>query len=366
MKKRGLIILLVVFVFVVCLSQPLCGLLEGVIETNHENRTLASKPDFTIENMDTFIEDYNRFANDHMLLRNNLVTLNNYLDYYIFQQAANTNVILGKNNWLFYANANDGDPIGSYKGANLYTEEELAAIADNCAKQKEYMDSLGKEFVIFIAPNKERVYSEYLPDMYGDPSEQYRALQIVNYLRKNTSVKVIYPYEELVQAKALLDTDIYFKTDTHWNSVGAYVGTRVLLHELGIDLPAIEQVDIAQTGPISGDLQGMIGLAGFDFGDSYYSVSGYDTHGFEYLEYDFAGNIKCKSDSDPRRIYVVRDSFGSAMVEIIGSQFSESCFRHFESRPYSDLLSFDPDIVVYETVERYSFMLGSFSLFGGE
>ena len=360
--KAGLKIILAVFILFICLSQTVCGFLENATEQNYENRILASKPELTAENIDTFIDDYNNYANDHMLLRNELVTINNYIDYYIFQQAANTNVILGTNNWLFYDNVQDGDPMGSYKGLNLYTEEELASIADNCMKQKDYVDSLGKEFVIFIAPNKERMYSEYMPDMYGAPAEIYRTLQIVNYLRENTLVKVIYPYEELMQAKGLIGTNLYFKTDTHWNSAGAYVASRILLKELGIELPAIEQTSIAQTGPISGDLQGMIGLVGFDFGDSYYSVSGYDTHNFEYLEYDFTKNIKCKSNGDPRRIYIVRDSFGSAMVEIVGSQFSESCFRHFEARPYSDLLEFDPDIVVYETAERYSYLLGSFSL----
>jgi hypothetical protein len=117
------------------------------------------------------------------------------------------------------------------------------------------------------------------------------------------------------------------------------------------------------TGPISGDLQGMIGLVGFDFGDSYYAVTGYNTNNFEYIEYDFGLDIKCKSDGDPRRVYVVRDSFGTAMVEILGSQFSEVCLRHFEARPYgTDLMAFNPDIVIYETVERYSYLLGSFTL----
>ena len=362
MKKYGLKIIFVAFIFVICLSQPLCGFLEGTTETNHENRTLAEKPELTAETIDTFIDDYTKYANDHILLRNDLVTLNNYIDYYIYQQASNTNVILGTNNWLFYANPNDGDPIGAYKGQNLYTEEELAAIADNCMKQKDYLDSIGKEFVIFIAPNKERIYNEYMADMYGEPADNYRTLQLVNYLRENTLIKVVYPYEELRKAKRLICENLYFQTDTHWNAVGAYVGTRVLLQEFGIELPPIEKLNIKEIGPISGDLQGMIGLTGFDFGDCYYSVTGYDTHNFEYVEYDFGRNIKCHSNSDPRRVYVIRDSFGTAMAEIVGSQFSNSCMHHFEARPYSDLVEFDPDNVIYEPVERSSYMLGNFSL----
>ncbi len=68
------------------------------------------------------------------------------------------------------------------------------------------------------------------------------------------------------------------------------------------------------------------------------------------------------SNADPRRIYVIRDSFSSHMAPYIGSQFSDSFLRHRSSYNYDDLATHDPDIVVYETVERYANELGSFSI----
>lgn len=71
----------------------------------------------------------------------------------------------------------------------------------------------GKEFVIFIAPNKERIYYEYMPAQYGLPADNYGALQIYNYLKSNTDLKVVYPYAEIMDAKQkyLFSLSVHFK-----------------------------------------------------------------------------------------------------------------------------------------------------------
>lgn|GEM_PF-5871751 len=85
-----------------------------------------------------------------------------------------------QDDWLFYANTSDGDPISCYQGTNLFSEEDLKNIVQNCINQRDFLEVQGKEFAIFIAPNKERVYSEYMQDKYGEPAENYRALQVYN------------------------------------------------------------------------------------------------------------------------------------------------------------------------------------------
>ena len=46
----------------------------------------------------------------------------------------------------------------------------------------------------------------------------------------------------------------------------------------------------------------------------------------------------------------------------MGSQFNESYLRHKATYTYEDLETQDPDIVVYETVERYAGELMRFSI----
>lgn len=49
------------------------------------------------------------------------------------------------------------------------------------------------------------------------------------------------------------------------------------------------------------------------------------------------------------------------MAPYIAANFNESYMRHFNTYSYEDLEKQDPDIIVYEVVERNIDQLGSFS-----
>ena len=66
-------------------------------------------------------------------------------------------------------------------------------------------------------------------------------------MRENTDLRVVYPYEELIESKDKLDNNIYYLTDTHWNFVGGYIGSVELLKELGIDMPSVDDDAISIT-----------------------------------------------------------------------------------------------------------------------
>jgi hypothetical protein len=305
-----------------------------------------------------------------MQFRNALIALNSGIDYYCFGKSSNKNVIIGKDDWLFLTTDEEDDPINCYQGNNLFTEEELAKIAHNCIVQRDCIESTGREFIIFIAPNKERIYSEYMPDRYGNPANIYGALQIYNYLKENTDIRVVYPYEDLIKAKEKVDYNIYYKTDTHWNNIGGYVGTCALMDELGIHMPSIDsdKITIEIGDNTSGDLAGMLHLNNqLSSKDREYTIKGLNQHDYKCTEGDFFGMCSFQSqNADPRTIYVIRDSYASHMAGYIGSQFSNSYLRHESSYSYGDLISHDPDIVVYETVERFAYKLGSFSIFSAK
>ena len=359
-KKAGRIIILAAFILLVCFSKGVWIMFGKYFDsTNYENRELASKPEFTTENYLNFSSEYTDYVNDHLQFRNYLISLNADIDCFVFKKSSNNDVIVGNDNWLFYSSVSDGDPLACYQGTDLLTEEELEAIAQNCLKQRDFLAEQGKEFVIFIAPNKERIYPEYMPKHYGEPAENYSALQIYNYLIENTDIRVVYPYEDLINAKKLLRENIYYKADTHWNSIGAYIGTYALMEELGVYMPSIYSNDLRINVLGSAewmDLANMLNLRHYMlFADSEYSVEGYNPHDCIELEYDFRGVYRYRSvNSDKRRLYVIRDSFGAAMAPYLGSQFDNSYMRYFRTYTYEDYISFDPDIVVFETVERYA------------
>lgn len=50
------------------------------------------------------------------------------------------------------------------------------------------------------------------------------------------------------------------------------------------------------------------------------------------------------------------------MSAYIGSQFTDTYMRHKNTYSYEDFAEQDPDIFVYETVERYADKLMTFSI----
>lgn len=367
-KKNKISNYIIVTAFVlICLLEIVWIFSKSLFDTtNHENRNSVALPELSTENYKEYTEKFTEYYNDNIPFRNYLVRTNSLIDYYLFNRSANENVIIGKDDWLFYNRVDDGDPIRSYMGEDIISETELENIAENCLSQRDYLEQQGIEFVIFIAPNKERIYYEKMPSKYGEPAANYRALQVVNYLRENTDVRVVYPYDELIYAKNVLDKNIWFKADTHWNWIGGYIGATALLSELGIDMPAIDSEDITiiTEGETSGDLADMMNLSDvFVHKDYQYTVSGFDEHDYCNIDNDLSTVVSyCAKNADPRKIYVLRDSFCNHMLSYIGSQFDYSYLRHKGSYSVEDFDCQAPDIFVYETVERYVADLATFSV----
>lgn len=356
-KKAGQMIILIAFIMIICLSKGIWFFTEKYLDAaNYENRQMAVQPRLTPDNYAAYSADYTSYFNDNLQFRNYLIQLNSSIDYFIFRRAIKSHIIVGKDNWLFYAKKSDGDPMGSYLGTDLLSEEELSSIAQNCVAQRDYLLEQGKEFVIFIGPNKERIYPEYMPDRYGEPAEMYSTLQIYNYLKDNTDLRVVYPCAELIEAKDKLEENMYQKTDTHWNYIGAYVGASALLSELGIEMPGIcsNEITIIPMDESSGDLARGLNLSNqLKSADRLYDVEGYPVHNAARIETEEDGIlIYHAEDADPRKLYIIRDSFATHMAKFIVNQFSESRLRDIGTYTYDDISLYDPDIVVFETVER--------------
>ncbi|MCM1037998.1 MAG: hypothetical protein NC434_01655 [Ruminococcus sp.] len=355
------------FIIVLCLPYFFWILFGKFFDAaNYENRNLETKPAFSLDTYGEFASHYEAYFDDNLPFKNALISLNSRLDYYLFHTSSSDRVIIGKEGWLFYADAADGDPMSDYQGKRIYSEEELQVITENLLGIEKELAAQGVEFVIFVAPNKERMYSEMMPEFYGEPADRYATLQIVDYIKNHTNIRIVYPYEELARAKVdLPETDIYYKTDTHWNDVGGYVGSRALLSELGIDVPDITNgnITIEKEPWAGGDLANILNMKR-DFQDNSYSISGYEEHNMVNEKWDFSTEIiyHCQG-ADTRKLFVVRDSFFTAMTIYVASQFNDSYMIHRNVYTYENLIEQSPDIFVFEVVERYIEGLGSFSLY---
>ena len=185
-------------------------------------------------------------------------------------------VIEGRYKWLFYR----GDNSEAYFNAsNLMTNAELAEYVTVMNQLNEICKEKGITLQICIWPNKEQVYPEYVG--INPPTQNKRADRLVEYVRANSDLKIIYPISELKAAKAYFET--YFQYDTHWNNAGGFVGYQAMLKSLGLETTDPFNVemyrfdnstsDSYKRDPYCGPLQDMIGMAGVNYSGSFnYSI----------------------------------------------------------------------------------------------
>lgn len=356
MKKLNAKCYIFLFVLIFILPSLVFGVFNDKIPfVNYEQRELAQKPDLTVAAIAEYPSDFENYYNDNLPFRTQLIETNTYLNYRIFRKSPVDQVIIGKDGWLFYDSAvkNDGDTMADYYGKNFYSEANLKQLAAHLVSVRDKLAKKGKEFVIFITQNKVSVYGqEFLPDSYERGSGKTRADQVVEYLKHNTDLRVVYSKDAIIPAKEKYPQyDFYYKYDTHWNSLGAYMGASLLLNELGINTPDISTLSVEKQVAKSCDLANMMGMTAILGSGENYVVKGLPISDEEVTvtqtEFISKRNIKGK------KLFLIRDSYTTALAPYLYPHFSQCYMPHISAYSPEMIEKQNPDIVVYETVERY-------------
>ena len=277
---------------------------------------------------------------ERLCARNKLIAFNSELTSLLTggTYMESTQVLLGKNNWLFYKTELDGHPLWDYMGINHFADDELAAIAANLVSMRDGFNALGVDFYVTALPNKEIIYEEYMPDTVARVDEVSRAEQLANYIWDNTDLVYVYPKQALLDAKA--EGQIYYQTDTHWNQKGAFVGMQQLMHEAyGVEAKDLDSVSFDITShDLAGDLAVIGGVA-----DKY----NIDT------TYVFDTDTADKAQYRDEVALVVGDSFSGFLSTIGKGYYKEVHWIYTKDFTMSMLDEYDADVVIWESVERY-------------
>ena len=277
---------------------------------------------------------------ERLCARNKLIAFNSELTSLLTggTYMESTQVLLGKNNWLFYKTELDGHPLWDYMGINHFTDDELAAIAANLVSMRDGFNALGVDFYVTALPNKEIIYEEYMPDTVARVDTVSRAEQLADYIWDNTDLVYVYPKQALLDAKA--EGQIYYQTDTHWNQKGAFVGMQQLMHEAyGVEAKNLDSVSFDITSnDLAGDLAVIGGVA-----DKY----NIDT------TYVFDADTADKSQYRDEVALVVGDSFSGFLSTIAKGYYKEVHWIYTKDFTMSMLDEYDADVVIWESVERY-------------
>lgn len=172
--------------------------------------------------------------------------------------SASPDVIIGKHSFLFFA----GDQaLEQHRGLRPFTDAELQNWAEQLEARRKWIEGLGAHYLFVIAPDKQTVYPEEVPDRYG-PLRNASSERLLEYLQRHTSVKILDLRQPLRAARA--DGVVFNRTDSHWNDAGAFVGYTNIVHALNSWYPQMTarpraSFSVESTRPWNGDLALMLG-----------------------------------------------------------------------------------------------------------
>ena len=177
--------------------------------SEEENRMLAVIPRFSFSSFvnGDYLNGVNEYINDHFAFRNIYLKLNSWWEVNVMGKTENNGVYIGKDGYLF-----EKFEYGKEEKQNI--GENVTVISNFAEKMKE----LNISTYFILAPNSIYINSDKLPDNVEVPNQQ----EIINNVYNNTE------NTNNIDVTTALDTEnniapLYFKTDHHMNSNGAYV-----------------------------------------------------------------------------------------------------------------------------------------------
>lgn len=208
-----------------------------------ENRILATKPNFTIDRLleGRFTSKFEDYVVDQFIGRDLFTNIKMSVDKLLGRNQAN-GVFLGKDGYL----------IEDFTDPNEEAVNQNLQAIDNFAKR--YKDV--KQYML-ISPTSVSILKDKLP--YSAPiidQESY----LKSYKEKlPSSIKFVDVYETLNNHK---DEYIFYKTDHHWTSLGAFYSYEKLAEDMGLKKKADDYYNVQ--------------LVSNDFFGALSSKSGYD------------------------------------------------------------------------------------------
>jgi len=362
MKIWNIIYLILVFLI---LTYPIKKIDNKEIDTK-ENRKLNKKSQLflgTKINLN-FGKETEDWLSDHFYKRELIIRKNSKLNEIIKNRIENDAAFLGKEDWIFYKGNNS---ILNYQNINLFSKEELNQIKDVLVSRKRYFDSKKAKYYTIIIPDKNKIYGDkYYPKYIKKMNSIGRAKQLQLYL-ESLNIKglfIIYPYESLLHESE--KTLTYWKNDTHWNTYGAYIGYLKLINEIKKDFPDIQEVketdiNISEAPFLGPDLLKLLSMdieKGLEkYKNVLYKTVSLKKENFDYIKNDgkYGINGIITKSNKKYKVLVFRDSFTISMVPYISQTFGEVNYIWSHNLNEYEILinNYKPDIVIYESVERY-------------
>lgn len=266
--------------------------------------------------------------------------------------------LVGKDGWLFYT----GDySIHDYQKTGLMGPSRLEYLAGILGSLEEQVTQNGGTLWLVIPPDKNTIYPQYMPDQIPVIGEVSRLDQLIDFLRQKNEINLL-DLRPLFTEVSQSD-HIYYKSDAHWNCLGAYYGSNELLTQISALHPEIQTHPLTdyEFGAMTDSTLDIAGVMGLSLQEETVTLTPKFATGSisrALYEKNDRMNIAVNSETDLPAALVIHDSFYTECLnQFIEPQFSRVISSHYEKVALSDYMELleaeQPDVVIVEFAERH-------------
>lgn len=358
--------------FLVALSAPALTMLfapRPASEIEREFRRAAPFParPLSLATLEVWPRSFDAWFADHFGLRSTLIRWNNALTLFALGDSPTTEIVVGPEQWMFTTRDRAVDV---YRGADPFTERELALWAQVLSDRREWCEQRGVRYVFAIAPNKETIYPDRWPARF-DKLGPTRREQLVAFARGRAGVPLLDLTEALERARSdfAAQGDVYFRLGTHWNDRGALYAYRALLEHAATMLPTLQPRALADFALEPTDFQDDSWAGRLYLEDVLQQPNvelrplferGVSEEFWSQARVERRVSIDTEHPrTDLPRAVVFHDSMGEKLRPLLAEHFARTSFRWVSDFDTALIEREKPDIVIQLFVER---ALSAFSL----
>jgi len=268
------------------------------------------------------------------------------------------NTVIGRNGWFFFTGEVS---IPDYQNTALLRPGRLARLQRNLDQLNKDLRKKGITLLVVIPPNKSTIYSQNMPGQIPVIGNKSRLDQFLEYMKQNDDTFILDLRPPLFKASQA--QNVYYKTDTHWNDLGAYYGYVETMDALASDYPLLAPHPISDftytdIGNSVRDLPLSMGLSNYTE-ENWVLLPNFEIQLEEERTALRDGRfIRTVTNADKKlpKLLVFGDSFYGSLAHFIEPHFSRVKFIPFTT--VDGIWSLDwvqqenPDIVIIEIVER--------------
>jgi alginate O-acetyltransferase complex protein AlgJ len=264
-------------------------------------------------------------------------------------------VLVGQDGFLEFTS--DGS-LDDYQNARPL-QERLEGIYGQLLVLNRDLKAKGITLLVVVPPNKATIYPDKVPSAIQKVGEQSRLDFFISLLQGPDAPLFVDLRPSLQQARQ--ERQIYYKTDTHWNSYGAYVAYREIMDDISQVYPdvhphALEDFVIEEGDSSPRDLARLMGLDFIVEPNISVALDGSSDAYFQRIPPLSNISFSWADSGSKEKLLVYHDSFGDAINNFLQYSFSEVVYVHngqYECPATGSWIdTFKPDVVVIEVVER--------------